>query len=315
MGILRSHGRRLLAVLAVAATTGTLLAPSPAEAEDLPVPYTFLTSAILGGVMLDADPPGANDFDCEPTARHPRPVVLVHGLLGNKNTNWQTYAPLLKNNGYCVFALTYGVPAGTPVGADQFGGLTRMQESAEQLKAFVARVLRRTGAREVDLVGHSEGTLMPNYYVKFLDGARHVNRYVAIAPLWHGTRIASLGTTVARLFDVPDDRVLPVCSACTQFAPDSRFLKRMRRGGVAVDGVKYTNIVTKYDELVLPYTSGIQRGMRNHVLQDLCRQDLSEHFQVVASPVVARVVLNTLDPLHQEPVPCRLVLPFVGLPG
>ena len=60
--------------------------------------------------------------------------MLVHGTAGNKNTNWQTYAPLLANNGYCVFALTYGVAAGTPKGVDQFGGLDTIETSAQQLK-------------------------------------------------------------------------------------------------------------------------------------------------------------------------------------
>ena len=46
---------------------------------------------------------------------HPRPVVLVHGTAGNRSTNWQTYGPLLKNNGYCVFALDYGDRATGPI--------------------------------------------------------------------------------------------------------------------------------------------------------------------------------------------------------
>ena len=71
----------------------------------------------------------------------------MHGTAGNKNTNWQTYAPLLANNGYCVFALTYGVTAGTPKGADQLGGMDKMETSALQLRAFVNKVRSATGAR------------------------------------------------------------------------------------------------------------------------------------------------------------------------
>lgn len=304
-------GARLGAVLAL--LTGALVAGPAAQAgEDLPVPYTFLTSAVLAGIRMDADPPGANDWSCTPTAAHPRPVVLVHGLLGNKNTNWQTYAPLLKNNGYCVFSLTYGVPAGTPKGLDQFGGLTRMQDSAAELKGFVRKVLRATGAPEVDIVGHSEGTVVPQYYVKFLGGARFVKRYVAIAPLWHGTNPAEFLRKFGAAFGLPED-AMPVCASCAQFSPKSAFMAKMRTGPIAVPGVQYTNIVTKYDELVAPYTSGIQHGMTNYVLQDLCAQDFSEHFEIVASPVAAQVVLNALDPKHAQPVPCRLVLPFEGL--
>ncbi|HYG93701.1 MAG TPA: alpha/beta fold hydrolase [Nocardioides sp.] len=311
------HRRVGAALVAVVGLFAAVLAPPPAgaqgEGEDLPVPYSFLTSAILAGIAPYADPPGANDWDCEPTRRHPRPVVLVHGLLGNKATNWQTYAPLLKNQGYCVFALTYGVTPGTPLPLDQFGGLTRIQDSARELKRFVRRVLRATGAREVDLLGHSEGTIVPNHYVKFLGGAKHVRRYVSIAPLWHGTDPTLGLATYGAAFGFPVDE-LPVCTSCGQFTPGSRFIERLRRGGVVVDGVEYTNIVTKYDQLVVPYTSGIQRGMTNHVLQDVCPSDFSEHFQVVASPVAARIVLNALDPARAEPVPCTLVLPYVGTP-
>lgn len=90
-------------------------------------------------------------------------------------------------------------------------------------------------------------------------------------------------------------------------------MNKMRSGGTPkVKGIRYTNIVTRYDELVLPYTSGIEAGMTNHVVQDFCAIDYAEHFQIVADPVAAALVLNALDPAHPRAVPCRLVLPFVG---
>lgn len=315
-------GRRHLVSTALAAaaallclTAGLVAAPAghadDAEEGDLPVSYNFLLSAVTAGAQVDADPPGGNDWSCRPSAAHPRPVVLVHGTAGNKNTNWQTYSPLLANNGYCVFALTYGVdPAALPV-QDQLGGITRMQGSARQLKAFVARVLRATGARKVDLVGHSQGTLMPQYYVKFLGGAQHVKRYISLSPLWHGTRIANYYRLLAKAFGVPEDQI-PLCQACGQFAETSDFMRRLRAGGLLVGDVEYTNIMTKYDELVVPYSSGHEPGMRNIVVQDHCRTDYSEHFEIAADPVAAQIVLNTLDPAHRKPVPCMVVLPFVG---
>lgn len=307
-------GARLGAVLSLVLSVvlaAVLGAPTARAADDLPVPYMFLTSAVLAGIDVDADPPGANDWTCTPTARHPRPVVLVHGTLGNKNTNWQTYAPLLKNHGYCVYALTYGVPAGTPAGLDQFGGLGRMQDSARELKVFVATVLEQTGARKVDVIGHSQGTVVPEYWAKFFGGARYVHDYISLASLWHGTRVADPLTLPMVAFGFSEDEV-PLCTACAQFRPASTFMTRLRDGGLKVGEIRYTNIVTKYDELVSPYTSGIQRGMTNVVLQDLCPQDFSEHFEIAASPTAAQVVLNTLDPAHAQPVSCRLVLPWVG---
>jgi triacylglycerol lipase len=304
--------RRLLVLLTtVSAVVAGVALASPSGAEDtaapLPVTYNFLAGAAQQGLAPSPDAPGTNDWSCTPSKAHPRPVVLVHGTSGARDTNWPTYGPLLSNHGYCVFALTYG-----GAGPDaRIAGLGRIQDSAVQLRAFVTRVRRATGARKVDLVGHSQGTLMPNYYLRFLGGAPYVRRYVSIAPLWHGTRTATPFDELAKVFAIPDGSA-PACAACPQMASGSAFMAKMRRGGVVVDGVDYTNIVTRYDQLVTPYTSGIQRGMRNIVVQDVCARDLSEHFEIVSSPVVARIVLNRLDPAHREPVPCTPVLPYVG---
>jgi triacylglycerol lipase len=239
--------------------------------------------------------------------------VLVHGTAGNKNTNWQTYAPLLANNGYCVFALTYGVSAGTPQGADQFGGLDEIETSAAQLKTFVNKVLRATGARQVDILGHSQGTLMPDYYAKFLGGAPYIHSYVSLAPLWHGTGLGAPTqlSQAAKVFGTPSAGA-PGCAACSQMSTGSAFMQKMRAGGVAVAGIRYTNIVTQYDELVSPYTSGIEPGMTNIVVQSRCATDHTEHFEIAADPVAAGYVLNALDPAHPRAVPCTTVLPFEG---
>jgi len=309
--------RTLLAIASLLAVTAATLAAAPASnaATAYPVSYNFLSSAVLAGTNADADPPGANNFRCRPTSAHPRPVVLVHGTAGNKNTNWQTYAPLLANNGYCVYALTYGVAAGTPQGADQFGGLDKIETSAAQLKAFVNKVRSSTGARQVDILGHSQGTLMPDYYAKFLGGAPYIHSYVSLAPLWHGTALGAPAqlTQAMKVFGSSSSSTgVPGCAACSEMSTGSAFMQKMRAGGVAVRGISYTNIVTQYDELVSPYTSGIEPGMKNIVVQSKCATDYTEHFEIAADPVAAGYVLNALDPAHPRPVPCTTVLPFEG---
>ena len=299
--------RRILVTAAV--LLGLLLGGSPATAESrpLPVPYNFLPAAILGGTP-GTNAPGTNDWTCKPSAAHPRPVVLVHGTFGNQATNWQTYGPLLKNNGYCVFALTYGaLPAPYPVNA--LGGLGSMRTSAVELRTFVDRVLATTGAEQIDLLGHSQGTLMPAYYLKFLDGATKVRSYISLASLWHGTEV--LPGQLTKLLGI-DASTVPVCVACGEFNPGSTFMREIRAGGVAVPGVNYVNIVTKYDELVRPYTSGIEPGMTNIVVQDRCALDYTEHFEIAADRNASLYVLNALDPEHLRPITCTLTLPFVG---
>src|SRR3954470_22336590 len=148
---------RSFCAAALVLTVTMVSAPDLAHAaEKYPVPYVFSANIIAGATRPGSPPPGANDWACRPSAAHPRPVVLVHGLFANMTDNWQTMSPLLANNGYCVFALTYGTTSTTSPG-DQFGGLTTMEASAAQLRTYVNRVLQATGAKKVDLVGHSEG--------------------------------------------------------------------------------------------------------------------------------------------------------------
>ncbi|MDP9094130.1 MAG: alpha/beta fold hydrolase [Actinomycetota bacterium] len=313
------------AALAVALVVACLsvavlgVAASPAGASNpYPVPYDFLLPAAVAGLQVDASPPGANIWSCKPSAAHPNPVVLVHGLGGNKNDNWQTYAPLLANNGYCVYALTYGVYPHDPLPLSQVGGREPMETSAHELAGFIDEVLAATGAGKVDIVGHSEGTQMPDYYAKFLGGAAKIDKYVSIAPIWHGTNLVGLASvdragTAAGFGPVINGVFAPSFGSGPEFLTGSAFYAELRSGGTpAVAGITYTNIVTKYDELVIPYSSGIQAGMTNIVLQDQCASDFTEHFEIASDPVAAADVLNALDPAHPRPVPCRLVLPFVG---
>ncbi|MDN5748638.1 MAG: lipase family protein [Pseudonocardia sp.] len=301
--------------VAVAAVVGTAAvlpaAAAPGGQERLPVPYGA-AATVLAALEPNADPPGANDFSCEPTAEHPDPVVLVHGLGASKTTNWQTMSPLLANEGYCVFALTYG--AASPRG--QIGGVEPMEESAEELDAFVAEVLAATGTGRVDLVGHSEGTLMPQYWLQFLGGAEFVDDYVAVTPLYDGTLADPL--PVAALADglgVRDPAAAVVgvpCGSCPQFISGSDYLERMAAAGARVEGVDYTTVMTRYDQLVIPYTSGELEGATNIVVQDGCEVDLSDHLSIIFSERTGQLILNALDPANAQEPPCRPVLPLLG---
>ena len=248
--------------------------------------------------------------------------MLVHGLLANQTDNWQTISPLLANHGYCVFSLTYGTTPNVSTPAYQPGGLGTMEGSAQQLAAFVERVRAATGATQVDIVGHSEGSLMPDYYVKFLGGAAVVRHYVGITTLWHGTNVAGLATVdqIGRAFGLSDSLeqgVANFCASCPEFLAGSAFMNKLRAGGVAVPGVSYTSIVTRNDELVVPYTSGIETApnMTNLVVQNQCPLDQAEHVSMAADPVVAQDVLNALDPGTPARCPARWCLPLIGAPA
>lgn len=303
---LRSAAAALCGALVLGAAT-----VAPAAAQDrYPVDYSW-SHAFSQGYGADTAPHGANDWSCHPSSRHPRPVVLVHGTFENQANNWQGAAPLLADHGYCVFAFNYG---GTS-GSGGLKGIGTVEDSAAQLSTFVDRVRAKTGVDQVDLVGHSQGGMMPRYYLKFLGGAAAVHRLVGITPSNHGTNLDGL-TELGKLLGVIGT-VGDLCPSCEQQIHDSALLKKLNAGGDTVPGVSYYTIVTKNDEVVTPYTSGELTGPDavNVTLQDTCPLDRSDHLEAPYSPVVLHLVLNALDPDHPVGVPCQVVLPLTGPTG
>lgn len=315
--------RGLVRVLTVAvAIAACVLVPAAAQAASYKVPWNYLQWADAG-TTFTGSPPGSNDFSCDPPASHPEPVVLVHGTFANQSANWRAISPFLANRSFCVFSLNYGMKPGFEFpGVYAPGGLTRMEPSVQQLSDFVDRVLEATGASRVDIVGHSQGSLMPNHYVRFGGGAAKVDDYVGLSTLWQGTNplgladLAALGTPYG--FDEPFYSLIePYCGSCRQFLKGSQFIRQMNEGGVAHPSVDYTNIVTRYDELVQPYTSGLMPpgpNVTNVVLQKHCPLDLAEHVAIAADPVAAGFIYKALDASAPRP-PCTLVLPVLGAVG
>ncbi|WP_405733086.1 alpha/beta fold hydrolase [Streptomyces sp. NBC_01537] len=290
--MLPSKPRILARVLSAMALTATLAA----------------APALTGAATADAATvsSGWNDYSCKPSASHPRPVVLVHGTLANSVDNWLAFAPYLVARGYCVFSLDYGQLPGVAV----FYGLGPVADSAQQLSDYVDTVLADTGASKVDLVGHSEGGMMPRYYLKFLGGAAKVNALVGIAPDNHGTTLDGI-TALADLYPAAAALVASLPQGLQDQIAGSAFLSKLNAGGDTVPGVKYTVIVTKYDEIVTPYASGYLTGsnVTNLLLQDSCSLDLSEHATIGLTDVIAfHLAANALDPAHATPATCLTAL-------
>ena len=285
-------------------------ASTSATATAAPLPVIFNGTLGYAHASPVASPPGANDWSCEPTAAHPRPVILVHGTFADMSNSWQALSPLLFDHGYCVFALNYGSYAGS--GALGVYATGPIEQSAAQLSAFVNRVLAATGASQVDIVGHSQGGMMPRYYLKFLGGAAKVHTLVGLAPSNHGTTLDGL-TTLENHF--PGADVTPAdCPACAEQEAGSPFMTKLNAGGDTVAGVDYTVIESENDEVVTPYQSAFLTGpdVTNITLQDQCALDQGEHLSMPYDHIADDDVLSALDP--QDPVTpaCTAVAPVVG---
>ena len=260
-----------------------------------------------------AMPPGSNPASCRPSASHPYPVILVHGTLANEAFSWQALSPMLANAGYCVYAFDYGVDS---LSLGRFDALTDIAASAAELRTEVDKVLAATGTSKVDLVGHSQGGMMPRYYIKNLGGAAKVNMLVGLAPSNHGTTLDGINTLLNdfTIMGVPFTSAIG-CVSCTQQVLPSSFMASLNAGGDTQAGPRYVVIESRYDEIVTPYTSAFLTGpnVQNILLQNQCGIDFTDHIGIIYDPVALQDVMNALGADSSSFRPsCSLVLPVIG---
>lgn len=229
-----------------------------------------------------APPPGANDPTCEPDADHPEPVVLVHGTFESMAQNWTALSPALRAEGYCVYALDYGDRGTGPI-----------QDSAAELDAFVGDVREYTGAEKVSIVGHSQGGMMPRYWIKNLGGASEVEDLIGLAPSNHGTE-----GSASKLDAEPSDwgvqsgssEEYGPCVSCEQQQRGSRFLRELNSGNETPGPISYSVIATRYDEVIVPFELSFLDGKPRRLTSNITLQDENP-----ANPALHNTIYNDPD--------------------
>ncbi|WOO76928.1 Extracellular esterase EstB [Vanrija pseudolonga] len=229
---------------------------------------------------------GLNDWTCKATPGRD-PVILLHGLGVPGAISFITKGPLIASQGYCVFTPTYGWHV--------FPCWGSMRKSSKEIDGIVDRVRASTGASKVHLIGHSSGTTVGAYYLKFDGGAAKVNAFVAFGSKFRGTTLLGLSRVVRALPGV-GGLLFKVCPSCEEILPGSPFLSDLAAGGLTVPGPAYTSIVSRLDTVVLPYTSGViaEPGATDVVIQDHCPNDRVRHILQAVDPNVTNLILWAL---------------------
>jgi triacylglycerol esterase/lipase EstA (alpha/beta hydrolase family) len=278
--------------------------------------FLAVAAAVVVGMAMFAssafaDSSGFNDASCTPSAAHPYPVVLVHGLGGAAETNWSYVGPYLADAGYCAYSLTYG--ATSPLGPD-VGGVGPIPQSAQEVNAFISQVLSETGASKVDLVGHSEGAFLSLYIPKELGISNEISKVVALAPPTHGTTFGGLVTLSNEpgLESLRTALLDDYCQACAELIDGGSAVTALDDGPIAQPGIDYTILISRDDELVTPTTTAFvdEPGVTNHYIQDFCPLDPVGHIGLAFDPDVAQMITNALDPATATPISCSFGPPF-----
>jgi hypothetical protein len=243
----------------------------------------------------------------------------------------------------CVFGLNYGATSWTAASGDRYYGIDSVEPSAQQLESFIARTVlpntietghnaagyqAGTHLAKVDMVGHSQGGMMPRYLIDKtsssqypgLGDATQVHAFVGLAPSNHGSDADGLVPVFARLFG-PTVYSFPTstgCPACGEQEAGSPFLHALN-GHPDAAGVNYYEIESNRDEVVTPYTSAFlpnTENAQNVTLQTQCPTDQTEHVGIIYDRVALQDVMNALANNGRRAVPlpkpvCPAIVPPV----
>jgi triacylglycerol lipase len=128
---------------------------------------------------------------------------------------------------------------------------------------------------------------MPRDYINHNGGDATVDELVGISPSNHGTKQPLAPFAVG-------------CVACQQQVYNSSYIRYVNSPTETKSPVDYTVVQTRYDDVVLPYTSAFLRTdqgaqVTNITLQDKCRANVDDHLATPYDPAVFQWVTNALD--------------------
>jgi triacylglycerol lipase len=166
------------------------------------------------------------------------PVVFVHGYTGSAS-NWTTAEAVFAAGGYSTNEMF----------AYQYNWAQSNKTSAAGLATYVQQVLAQTGASQVDIVNHSMGGLVSDWYIKELGGQPYVRHLASIAGANHGTTYATACT---------------IYPSCQEMLPGSTFVQTVTSGDETPGNTKYATWYSACDGVIIPYTSTELNGATNN---------------------------------------------------
>jgi triacylglycerol esterase/lipase EstA (alpha/beta hydrolase family) len=206
---------------------------------------------------------------------HQTPVVLVHGYFHNRS-GFDVMSRELRARGFrWVHGMNYN-----PIRSS-------VPDLAERFAVTVRDVMEVSGAPRVHVVGHSLGGVIARWFVQELGGDEVVDTCVTIGTPHHGTYPAYLGFG----------------PAARDMRPGSGVVKRLEERFRRFSHVRFVNLYSDLDVLIVPPSSGVlpeRPNVHNHLIEDL------GHTSLLLSPVLVEEVCDHLEGRHVPRQPRRL---------
>ena len=135
--------------------------------------------------------------------------------------------------------------------APGFFGAGDLNSIVGDVEDHVARVLRKTGATQVDIVAHSQGALMTKLFIA-RGGAETVRRVVAMGGNFHGTDFRGLAGRMGEVAARHPHLTALFAPGAAQQLVGSEWLREYASGPDTAPGIVYTSIYSPTDAVVTP---------------------------------------------------------------
>lgn len=247
--------RRILRALLAAAAAALGLAAQAAGTvgNTLPADFPVIVDTSLGKPVIGFGAAG-------PVAR--TPVIFLHGnndtpfpTACNPYGRMQAMAQFFADNGYAtseLWGLGYqGDQCDLAVDPTLRSGIAHTNAAnVPDLRRFVYAVMAYTGAKQVDIVGHSLGVTLAREWMRQDEAARLVRRFVAIDGPNHG--IINCSPNPANYWQADAaGGFKPSSEVCVELgSPNTRFLKLLngRGGGDETEGPTKVLVIRNADK-------------------------------------------------------------------
>ncbi|MEZ5320764.1 MAG: hypothetical protein R2698_01535 [Microthrixaceae bacterium] len=208
----------------------------------------------------------------------PIPVVIVHGwqfFCGSETrAQWTTWFDAARARGYDADL----------IGVFSYDTCHPTAEAIEGLGEYVKGVLARTGATQVDMIGHSMGSIVGRACIRFGSCAGKVRHFASIAGINHGTVWANVCA-------------MAFWSASTcDLKADEPFLTALNAGDETWGDTEYVTMISWCDLTIVPFTSAHLDGALNMV-----DQRCLSHTDWRNDPVAANWVLDWFAGRRPDP--------------
>lgn len=282
--------RSILGVLATVAAA--LIACSGIAAAAPALPGQSAQSLLPPQPGID---PIFNDPSCVSSPAHPNPVVYLHGT-GTQVNEFLESARFLRGQGFCLWALHYGTHSNTIRNhVPGHNGLGPIDASADEVSEFIDEVLAITGARQVDLVGYSQGGTLTKVYIQGRNGAPKVGRSVSLGATFKGTDLVGTAPVAGSVVDGNRGSAEYLVGASTLEQLDgSQFVSRVRDLPDTIPGIIYTAFYTPSETIATPYTTSMLEAVgganvANVNIEETCGRTFS-HRDLPRSPETPHLV-------------------------